>query len=289
MKGVTALAIRQLNALGYEFPFKTTESKNFAGLGSKGSRTEGFRRMPFSLKFESSGDVLNGVIESHQLAEGDTPMLLSLHAQAALRIVKNMRTCEISSDGKPLEWFRCSRTRLLMLNLTQGLRDANQESLDNPVHKCHRQYRALTGFTVDGPAPMLPGRKWMSNEFGTRFGSPSSAQEYFEGVLSSSTQVILVTTGERFEHFTGGVRPRAYKHFNCKVLHNAEHDPADRDHLGWNPKLLQGIIRSDGFSNLKDQVLQSVGSASSAGVVLNLSCTQTVIEALDLGSRCSTC
>ena len=153
-------ATRKLNALGFEFPFKTTEPKNFAGLGSKGSRTKGLRRMPFSLKFENSGDVLNGVIESHQLAEGDTPMLLSLHAQPALGIMKNMRTCEISIDGKLLEWFRCSRTGLLMLNFTQGLRDANQESLDDPVPNFQRKYRVLTGFTVDGPSPMLPGRKW---------------------------------------------------------------------------------------------------------------------------------
>ena len=93
-------ATRKLNAMGYGFPFKTKESKSFAGLGSKGSKTEGSRKMPFSLMFENSDDVLNGVIESHQLAEGDTPMLLSLHAQAALGVTKNMRTCEISIDGK---------------------------------------------------------------------------------------------------------------------------------------------------------------------------------------------
>lgn len=36
-----------------------------------------------------------------------------------------------------------------MLNLTQGLRDANKESLDDPIPKCHRQYRVFTGFTAD--------------------------------------------------------------------------------------------------------------------------------------------
>ena len=40
-------ATGKLNAMGYKFPFKTTESKNFAGLGSKGSNTEGLRKMPF--------------------------------------------------------------------------------------------------------------------------------------------------------------------------------------------------------------------------------------------------
>ena len=142
-------ATRKFNALGYDFPFKTPESKSFAGLGSKGSKTEGLRTVQFSLRFADSDRVLNGVVESQQLAEGDTPMLLPLHAQAALGIMKNMRTCEISIHGKPLEWFRCSRTGLLMLNFTQGLRNATEESMDDPVPKCHRKYRAFTGFTSD--------------------------------------------------------------------------------------------------------------------------------------------
>ena len=61
-------ATRKLNALGYDFPFKTTESKSFAGLGSKGSKTEGLKTVPFSLRFADSDRVLNGAIESQQLA-----------------------------------------------------------------------------------------------------------------------------------------------------------------------------------------------------------------------------
>lgn len=95
-------ATRKLNALGYDFPFKTTESKSCAGLGSKGSKTEGLKTVPVSLRFADSDRVLNGAIESQQLAEGDTPILLSLHASAALGIMKNMRTCEISIHAKPL-------------------------------------------------------------------------------------------------------------------------------------------------------------------------------------------
>ena len=61
-------ATRKLNALGYDFPFKTTESKSCAGLGSKGSKTEGLKTVPVSLRFADSDRVLNGAIESQQLA-----------------------------------------------------------------------------------------------------------------------------------------------------------------------------------------------------------------------------
>ena len=136
---------------------------------------------------------------------------------------------------------------------------------------------------VHRPCCLVASGKWMSNEFGTRFRDPAAAQEYFAEESASSTQIILVTTAERFERFVGPSTSRTYRHFNCKVLHNAEHDPADRAHLGWNPKLLQGIIVSNGFNSLKDQVLQVVNSASCAGAVLSLSCTSNRHRSVGFG------
>ena len=238
--------------------------------------------MPFSLQYKDSEEVLNGVIESHQLAEGDTPMLLSLHAQAALGISKNMRTCEITIDGKPLEWFRCSRTGLLMLNLTQGLRDANQESQCHLVPKCHRPYRSHTCFMTAA----RDGRR-STVQFGTSYTDHLSAEEHFCEVLESSVQVILVTTAERFERFDfdHSYNPSiaVYHPFNCKSLYNPEHNPSDRSHLGYNPKLLKGIIESEGFERLKNQVLRTVTSANGGRVLINLSCTSNRHRSVGFG------
>ena len=69
--------------------------------------------------------------------------------------------------------------------------------MDDPVPKCHRKYRALTGFTSDSRT-MAGGMISLTNDFRTQFGrliSPSS--------------------------------PRLFRHFSCKVLHNAEHVSAD--------------------------------------------------------------
>ena len=75
------------------------------------------------------------------------------------------------------------------------------------------------------------------------------AEEHFCEVLESTTQVILVTTAERFERFdfdqTYNPSISVYRHFSCKSLYNPEHDPSDRAHLGYNPTLLKGIIESD--------------------------------------------
>ena len=97
----------------------------------------------------------------------------------------------------------------------------------------------------------------LSNEFGTRFRDHGAAQQCLSETMASSTRIILVTTAERFERFVGPSSSRVYRHFSCKVLQNAEHVPSDRAHLGWNQKLLKGIIGSSGFESLKDQVLQT--------------------------------
>ena len=88
--------------------------------------------------------------------------------------------------------------------------------------------------------------------------------------VTSVANVVLVTTGGQFERLISPSSPRL---FSCKVLHNAEHVPADRAHLGWHPKLLKGILESDGFDRFMNQVLQTVASADSAGALINLSRT----------------
>ena len=79
----------KLKMLGYEFPFSSKEPENFAGLGEKGTSTEGSRTLPFSLHFET-GKPLHGVLETHQLSKGRSPLLLSLHAQTHLGLVKDV-------------------------------------------------------------------------------------------------------------------------------------------------------------------------------------------------------
>ena len=70
----------------------------------------------------------------------------------------------------------------------------------------------------------------MAFQLGTWLRDQNAAQDFFTNALASSTQIILVTTAERLERFVGPSSSRTYRHINCKVLHNAEHDP-DRARL----------------------------------------------------------
>ena len=91
--------------------------------------------------------------------------------------------------------------------------------------------------------------------------------------MTSVANDVLVTTGGQFERLISPSSPRLFRHFSCKVLHNAEHVSADRAHLGWRPKLLKGTLESDGVDRLMNQLLQTVASADSAGALINLSRT----------------
>jgi len=91
--------------------------------------------------------------------------------------------------------------------------------------------------------------------------------------VTSVANVVSVTTGGQFERLISPSSPRLFRHFSCKVLHSATHVSADRAHLGRHPKLLKGILESDGFDRLMNQVLQTVASADSAGALINLSRT----------------
>ena len=73
----------RLARLGYSMPLKDDSCKSFAGLGSGNTKTEGVRSIPFSLLLPDGN--MNGELDSYQLSTGNSPLLLSLHAQTKIR------------------------------------------------------------------------------------------------------------------------------------------------------------------------------------------------------------
>lgn len=67
---------------------KSQEIKTFTGLGSNASTT-GCRILPFALKLENT-EVISGILESHEVKQGKTPLLLSLYSQLALGLIKDL-------------------------------------------------------------------------------------------------------------------------------------------------------------------------------------------------------
>ena len=104
--------------LGLSCPWTAGASKNFAGLAG-GTKTDGVRSFPFSIKTDKEKP-LNGVLESHQLSSwsDETPMLLSLHAQASLGLIKDMVKGAIyRSSGERIPTYRCSRVGLMFISI----------------------------------------------------------------------------------------------------------------------------------------------------------------------------
>ena len=115
------LAERRLKALGRTFPWVDSKTKSFAGLGAT-SNTLGKHRLPF--RIEKSSTTLGGVLESHEIdTPARNPLLLSLFAQSAPDLIKDMRSCacSICNDGGSMSHVplaRCSETGLLLLCLS---------------------------------------------------------------------------------------------------------------------------------------------------------------------------
>lgn len=75
---------------------------------------------------------MNGVLHSHQLSSGSAPRLISLHAQAHLKLSKNMATGVIMIEDKVLFTHRCAKTGLVMINLTEALTSINLQIVTDP-------------------------------------------------------------------------------------------------------------------------------------------------------------
>ena len=100
----------------------------------------------------TNDEVLSGTLESHELNSGKTPLLISLCAQATLGLVKDMGAGTVSIKGHgELRIHRCSRTGLMMINLSEFQRYQQARKLPKSV-------RALRAEVIFPPAAMA-GRK----------------------------------------------------------------------------------------------------------------------------------
>ena len=133
------MAEKRLEKRGLTFPFTDEAFKKFTGLGAGNTDTDGVRALPFALALvDHAGDkqIVNGIMHSHQLNAGSAPLLISLHAQAHLKLTKDMAAGTIKIGSMILPTSRCKKTGLVMVNLTEGT-DVNS------LAKCHRYLRVI--------------------------------------------------------------------------------------------------------------------------------------------------
>ena len=143
-------------------PLQRHQGKTFSGLGTVGTSTEGSQTLPVSLNFmDSQCTPVHGVLETHQLSTGKWPLLLSLHAQAHLGLVKDFKNGTVSIDGNQLPVLRCSHTRLMMLAITPNQLDLMGRTFHNSsqqIPKCHRNLELHSPLFQTRPRRWMPRR-----------------------------------------------------------------------------------------------------------------------------------
>jgi hypothetical protein len=99
----------------------TGKPKKFTGIGS--GKTRGKRTLPFCLRLEESGGIVEGSLASHELGTGDGPLLLSLAAQATLGLVKNVRkgTCFVEDVGEHVMLYEVAGSGLRAICINDDL------------------------------------------------------------------------------------------------------------------------------------------------------------------------
>ena len=255
----------RLARLGYSMPLKDDSCKSFAGLGSGNTKTEGVRSIPFSLLL-SDGN-MNGELDSYQLSTGNSPLLLSLHAQTKLGLVKDLAKGVVSIKDQPLNIKRCSKSGLLVLNLTEGLTDIiNTPPNELPqIPKCHRKYNlAYTASTSDSA---------MADHDQTGFHSRDYdiLQTQLNDEQRSDRKVIIVTRGRRFQQHP--IRSsRSTLSINCEDIYDPDQDVSLRAHVGWHHRILETLSKVDKYNEHLNSILEFVTQHRDDKILVDLEC-----------------
>ena len=269
----------RLARLGYHMPLKDDGCKSFAGLGSGNTKTEGVRSIPFSLLLPDGN--MNGELDSHQLSTGNSPLLLSLHAQTKLGLVKDLEQGIITIKKQTLNVKRCAKSGLLVLNLTEGLKDLTQipvGEVPTGLAKCHRKYKLKpTAYTADTSSPELEeamisdATGYHTNVTGYHSTDFQEIQQKVNEALNGETQIIIVTRGRRFaqHRLDSG---RSTMHMGCEDLHDPNESGDLRPHIGWHKAILKGLCGLSRFGEHINSILEFVRDHKNDRILVDLTC-----------------
>ena len=267
------MASEKLQKLGYDMPWTDQTPKSFTGLGAGDWATVGSRKIPFALQFVSDQKPLAGIIESHELAQGKAPLLLSLYSQMQLGLVKNMEEGTATIRGTQIPIYRCMKTGLLMLNITSGLIDPT-ESRDNPkegtkIPKCHRQFvtrTALTGSAAASLGAMFP------RGLGWTFDDVETARRSVQAAMESDTQVLVITRGVEYGTRITVPGSRVYLPVDAKALHDPHQNPRQRGHVGTHNEILKGLLQTEEMRRCAENISDALQRAPHGRAVVDASC-----------------
>ena len=272
------MAEGRLKKRGLTFPFTDEVSpKKFTGLGAGNTGTDGVRAFPFALALTDpvgGRQIVNGIFHSHQLSSGSAPLLISLHAQAHLKLTKDMSTGTIMIGTNILPTHRCSKTGLIMINLTEGIDISN-------LAKCHRPLRdsPLVLSVLDSEGAAFAGTVEMASAVHGSVRLTQSRGQAVEGERRDITELfpdvrVLVTTrGERF-----GNPPRCDDRrvltLDCRCFHDPDGGVL-RGHVGTHLGVISGMIKSSckTVRELAETAMDFVNECGNRRCWIDLVCT----------------
>ena len=230
-------------------------------------------RLPW-LDHDGDKQIVSGVMHSHQLSAGAAPLLISLHAQAHLKLTKDMANGTIKIGDMILPTSRCKKTGLVMVNLTEGINCNN-------LAKCHRPLRDLSlvlpalgseGTAFAGTVKMTSAAHG-SVRLSQLRGLGVEAERRDVSVLFPGVRVLVTTRGERF-----GDKPacsdRSVLTLDCRCFS----DPGTghlRGHVGTHIGIIDGMVKacSSAVRGLVDEAMEFIKGSGDRQCWIDLVCT----------------
>lgn len=130
--------------------------------------------------------------------------------------------------------FKCSRTGLLLLNLTQGLDD-----MDPSSHKFLRRY---VPHPFDAPGRSVAMAAVGADEPGAAVLQKLSGLEGVPWTMFNGVTVVSATQETSVPKVHGD--PAVVEEIDCRDLNDPHHDRQLRDHIGRHPMVIGGILSS---------------------------------------------
>ena len=227
---------QKLKRFGVEFKWmESTSNPSFVGIGDK-TKTLGMRAMPFGLLAHDK-HVVKGNLESYEISNGSTPMLLSLYAQCTLGMIKDLEhgkvSVKVGETRREIPLYKCRKTGLLLINLTEGLQYLDEKK--DPNVKLGDEHKFLRKFRLPAPIPTcLSGSKAMdyTEVIEALRGSTSSD-------LEEHPEKVLVLTGGQYSN--PQIDDKELLVLECLDCH----DPASGQlcaHIGRHQAIIAGLI-----------------------------------------------
>ena len=217
---------------------------------------------------------VHGVLETHQLSTGKSPLLLSLHAQAHLGLVKNLKNSTVSIDGNQLPVLRCSHTGFMMLAIIPNQLDPTGKTFHNSsqqIPKCHRKFRAAFTAVSDAPSPMNASKTATGFHHSSTSAVESALDQALRGLNRSN--VLIVTSGARWTNRQPAMNGVTVLQIDCRHFHDPDNDRTLRGHVGRHPGIMRSLARNSPMEELLEQVKDFLKSNPSGKLVIHLYCT----------------